>query len=60
MAYKITDECVRCGSCVEACPFGYISEVDGHYEIDTDNCVECGCCVEACKEKNGESKIAEV
>ena len=26
MAYKITDKCVACGSCIDECPVGAISE----------------------------------
>jgi len=48
MAYKISDACVACGACAEACPTEAISEVDGKYEIDADKCVSCGACAEAC------------
>jgi len=34
MAYVITDECVACGTCAEACPAEAISEGDGKYVID--------------------------
>ena len=48
MAYKITDDCVSCGACVEACPMDAIAEGDGKYDIDADKCVSCGACAEAC------------
>ena len=48
MAYKITDDCVSCGACADACPIGAISEGDGKYVIDADACVECGACAGAC------------
>lgn len=48
MAFKITDECTSCGTCVESCPSEAISEGDGKYVIDQDACVECGVCVESC------------
>ena len=42
MAYVITDECVACGTCAEACPAEAISEGDGKYVIDADACLDCG------------------
>ncbi len=48
MAYKITDECVACGTCAEECPENAIYEADDKYEIDQDKCVECGTCAEVC------------
>lgn len=47
MAYKITDNCVACGSCIDECPVGAISEGE-IYVIDADTCVGCGSCVSAC------------
>ena len=46
MAYKITDECVACGTCMDTCPNNAIEEGD-IYKI-TDACADCGACVEAC------------
>lgn len=43
MAYKISDECVSCGTCESECPVSAISEGDGKYEINPEVCVECGC-----------------
>ena len=48
MAYKITDSCVACGSCIDECPVGAISEGD-IYVIDADACVGCGTCAGACR-----------
>ena len=48
MAYKITDACVMCGSCVDGCPVGAISEGDAQYEINPDTCVDCGSCEATC------------
>jgi NAD-dependent dihydropyrimidine dehydrogenase PreA subunit len=47
LAYRITDECVACGTCLDACPSEAISEGD-IYAIDQDKCAECGACVDAC------------
>lgn len=48
MAYKISDQCVGCCACVEACPIGAITEADGKCTINADACVECGACEGAC------------
>ena len=48
MAYKISDDCVMCGACVDECPVNAISEGDTQYQIDPDVCVECGACAEVC------------
>jgi len=47
MAYKITDDCVACGSCIGECPVEAISEGD-IYVIDEDTCISCGACADAC------------
>ncbi len=48
MAYKITEECVKCGLCVEECPAEAINEEKDIYVIDQDICTECGTCVSVC------------
>ena len=46
MAFKITDECTACGTCLEECPAEAIKEGDMY--VITDECTECGTCVDAC------------
>ena len=48
MAYKITDECTKCGSCADSCPAEAIAEGDPTYVIDADACIDCGSCVDSC------------
>ena len=48
MAYKITDECTNCGSCVDSCPAEAIKPGDDKHSIDPDLCIDCGSCVDAC------------
>ena len=47
MAHVISDDCVACGTCIDECPVGAISEGD-IYVIDADACVGCGTCAGAC------------
>ena len=47
MAYKITEDCAACGTCLPECPVGAISEGD-IYVIDPNACTDCGTCADAC------------
>jgi len=47
MAYKITEDCIACGSCIDECPVEAISEGE-IYAIDPDTCTDCGACAAAC------------
>ena len=47
MAYKISDECTACGTCIDECPVDAISEGD-IYVIDPELCTDCGSCAEVC------------
>ncbi len=48
MAHVITDACVACGACKDACPTSAIAEGDPIYVIDGGACVDCGACVGEC------------
>jgi len=48
MAYKITDDCIACGACVDECPVGAIVEKDGKMVINADECLDCGACAGVC------------
>ena len=48
MAYVISDACVSCGSCADACPMGAISQGDSQYVIDANTCIDCGSCADTC------------
>ena len=45
----ISDKCIGCGKCKEACTFNAINLVGGgRYEIDGNRCDECGSCFMKC------------
>ena len=48
VAYKISDECIKCGACAADCPCEAISEGDDQYNIDPELCCDCGACAEGC------------
>lgn len=48
MAHFISDECISCGACAEACPVEAISEGDGKFVIDAATCIDCGACAGTC------------
>lgn len=48
MAYKITEDCVSCGTCASECPSDAISEGDSQFVIDPEKCIECGNCANVC------------
>ncbi|MCQ2214863.1 MAG: 4Fe-4S binding protein [Bacteroidales bacterium] len=47
MAYKISDECLACGTCKGECPVEAISEGE-KYSINPDVCIDCGTCAGVC------------
>lgn len=48
MAYKISSECISCGSCESTCPVDAISQGDTQFVIDADKCIDCGSCAGSC------------
>lgn len=48
--YCITDACIVCGTCKDACPQQCIME-GSPYRIQPEHCLHCGACFEACPAK---------
>jgi NAD-dependent dihydropyrimidine dehydrogenase PreA subunit len=47
MAYKISEDCIACGTCIDECPVDASAEGD-IYVIDPELCTDCGSCAEVC------------
>jgi len=47
VGFKINDNCIGCGSCIDECPEKCIIE-GKPYSIDGSHCLECGRCVPFC------------
>lgn len=48
VAYKITDDCVGCGTCKDSCPNEAIIDDGDVCRIDPDLCKDCGVCIDSC------------
>ena len=45
--YRITEDCIGCGACLQACPQKCIEE-GMPYKIRQEHCLHCGLCYEEC------------
>ncbi|MBR1799369.1 MAG: 4Fe-4S binding protein [Bacteroidales bacterium] len=45
--FRITDDCIQCGTCKANCPQGCIDEGEP-YRIQPEHCLHCGNCFENC------------
>ncbi|WP_371380477.1 FAD-binding protein [Sporomusa aerivorans] len=63
MAVLVTEECIGCGACQSACPFGAI-EMPEDKACITDSCTQCGACIDSCPVqaivRQGESKAVSM
>lgn len=56
----ITDECIGCGDCVDACKFDTIElKAKTAYAINVEKCIECGQCIPFCEDEAFEISIIE-
>lgn len=48
MAFRISDKCISCGACANACPMNCIKQGENGYVIDESLCISCGTCAGVC------------
>lgn len=57
------DRCIGCGACIEHCPQGAHTWVNGEHQFERERCVACGACAATCYSKAlviiGEAKTAD-
>ena len=41
--------CIHCGKCVDVCPVGALSKVDGEVKWNQELCVQCDACIGTCE-----------
>ncbi len=46
--YFVTDKCIGCGSCLQACPQNCILMREDKAFIDKNHCLHCGRCISVC------------
>jgi uncharacterized protein (DUF362 family)/NAD-dependent dihydropyrimidine dehydrogenase PreA subunit len=44
------ERCTGCGTCVDQCPAGALTLLDGLPQVDPQGCITCFCCQEMCPE----------
>ena len=50
MPSVVNDSCVKCLTCVEACPVGAFVELDTQVVVNPDTCIDCGVCISECRQ----------
>lgn len=52
MPHQIEESnCIKCGTCVQACPVDAIKSVSSAIQIMADECVDCQTCARICPTK---------